>query len=285
MGKKSKTKRGRYTGRAACVPCSTPCLPATPQLVIDNSPENEGLGLFAVGDIHRGAIVARFPLVVSTETYGDYVFPAHDGTVLYTGSPWTGPVPSQPFDLGGPVAHLLNDPGIMRQHARWPGLVQFLLDLGEYALLCVNGNVGKDGDSLDYKAIRDIAAGDELTCAYGWQWWTRRYLAPAQVEFCAVMSQLVSTVLRHPCLRVQWGELVELVLDEGLADRARLFLKHVLCMPFQRLPALQRDCFSRHVDVILDLLMMEGSEEAALLLGGAYGEYSVYRSEAMGVPP
>jgi hypothetical protein len=221
MGKKDRIKRGKAVAKPAPLTQM-----ATTQISIRSSVRG-WVGVFAHTAISRGCVVAVYPATVSTDPAS--VYNVSSGGVRYQGSPWSGPVPSQPMPTGAHVAHLMNDAEMMAQHGEgWPGLLQFMKDYSAY-VNAGGGNVVRVGDSLNFVAKRDILEGEELTYTYGWPYWLAHYLMPLNLmPYANFITSILMSVLANPLGAQQLTFVLGSATDEELSVRTRAFFEMLL---------------------------------------------------------
>jgi hypothetical protein len=171
---------------------------AMDQRLIIKESVGKGLGVFAIVKIMKGTIVATYPATVGEDEFSDYnLSDAHGG--FFTGVAWSGPVPSNPLPLQSPIAHMFNDATTLPQYAVWPGLTTFLKDYRAYEMESTSlNNVERIGDTLRFRAIRDILSGEEIFYRYGQLYWLQKYMGVTGKPYATLMNAILQSLAQSP---------------------------------------------------------------------------------------
>jgi hypothetical protein len=163
------------------------------RLIIKDSP-GKGLGVFAITKILKGTIVATYPNTMGQDELSDYNLTAGNGG-FYTGTPWNGPVPSNPFPLQSTIAHMFNDATTLPKYAIWPGLSTFLKDYRLYELESSSlNNVERIGLTLKFRSTRDILNGEEICYRYGQLYWLQKYIGVTGQPYATLMNGILHSL-------------------------------------------------------------------------------------------
>lgn len=160
-------------------------------LVIKQSP-GKGLGVFALKKIKTGAVVAVYPLLPYREELKDYMINTELGS--FVGEPYKGEVPSAPYKLGAPIAHMFNDAARLRARDTYPGLDKYAEDAYEYTRqTMLHSNVYATSQSgstgIQVIARRNIKPGEELLLSYFFPYWNDKTYKPVYAKLLNYVSQ------------------------------------------------------------------------------------------------